>query len=37
MTPLFKKLNLGSHRNILVLNAPESFRAGDSGLGRGGG
>ncbi len=25
MTPLFKKLNLGSHRDILVLNAPDSF------------
>ncbi len=25
MTPLFKKLNLGTHDRILVLNAPESF------------
>lgn len=25
MTPLFTKLNLGSHRDILVLTAPESF------------
>jgi hypothetical protein len=25
MTPLFHKLNLGSHRDILVLNAPDSF------------
>jgi len=25
MTPLFNKLNLGSHRQILVLNAPDSF------------
>jgi hypothetical protein len=25
MTPLFTKLNLGSHRDILVVNAPESF------------
>ncbi len=25
MTPLFKKLNLGEHQKILVLNAPESF------------
>jgi hypothetical protein len=25
MTPLFKKLNLGSHQDILVLDAPESF------------
>jgi hypothetical protein len=24
-TPLFKKLNLGAHREIVVLNAPESF------------
>ena len=27
MTPLFKKLNLGSHQVIHVLNAPESFAA----------
>ena len=27
MTPLFEKLNLGSHRDILVQNAPESFEA----------
>ena len=25
MTPLFKKLNLGSHQEMVVLNAPESF------------
>jgi hypothetical protein len=25
LTPLFKKLNLGTHTAILVLNAPESF------------
>ena len=25
MTPLFKKMNLGSHEKILVLNAPKSF------------
>ena len=25
MTPLFKKLNLGTHTDILVLNAPPSF------------
>ena len=25
MTPLFKKLNLGDHRKVLVLNGPESF------------
>jgi hypothetical protein len=24
-TPLFKKLNLGAHQEIVVLNAPESF------------
>jgi hypothetical protein len=24
-TPLFKKLNLGTHRDIVVLNAPDSF------------
>ena len=24
-TPLFKKLNLGTHREIVVLNAPDSF------------
>lgn len=24
-TPLFKKLNLGEHREIVVLNAPDSF------------
>lgn len=27
MTPLFKKLNLGSSDTILVLNAPQSFEA----------
>ncbi len=27
MTPLFKKLNLGSSETILLLNAPESFEA----------
>lgn len=27
MTPLFKKLNLGDHREVLVLNGPESFEA----------
>ncbi len=27
MTPLFKKLNLGTHETILVLNAPDSFEA----------
>ena len=26
MTPLFIKLNLKDHKDILVLNAPESFR-----------
>jgi hypothetical protein len=25
MTPLFNKLNLGTHRDILVVNAPDSF------------
>jgi hypothetical protein len=25
MTPLFTKLNLGTHRSVLVLNAPASF------------
>ncbi len=25
MTPLFNKLNLGTHRDILVANAPDSF------------
>ena len=25
MTPLFNKLNLGSHREVLVVNAPDSF------------
>lgn len=25
MTPLFTKLNLGSHRDILIVNAPDSF------------
>jgi hypothetical protein len=25
MTPLFNKLNLGSHRDILVVDAPDSF------------
>lgn len=27
MTPLFKKLNLGTHESVLVLNAPKSFDA----------
>jgi hypothetical protein len=27
MSPLFKKLNLGDHREILMLNAPESFES----------
>lgn len=27
MTPLFRKLNLGTHQSILVLNAPGSFDA----------
>lgn len=27
MTPLFKKLNLGESRTVLVLNSPESFEA----------
>lgn len=27
MTPLFTKLNLGTHRSLLVLNAPASFEA----------
>ena len=27
MTPLFKKLNLGTHREIVVLNAPDSFES----------
>jgi hypothetical protein len=27
MTPLFKKLNLGAHRDIVVVNAPASFEA----------
>ena len=26
-TPLFKKLNLGAHEEIVVLNAPESFES----------
>ena len=26
-TPLFKKLNLGEHREIVVLNAPDSFES----------
>jgi hypothetical protein len=26
-TPLFKKLNLGAHQEIVVLNAPDSFEA----------
>ncbi len=25
MTPLFAKLNLGAHRDVVVVNAPESF------------
>ncbi len=32
MTPLFKKLNLGAHRNILVLNAPDSFESETAAL-----
>jgi hypothetical protein len=27
MTPLFQKLNLGSHTTLLVLNAPETFES----------
>jgi hypothetical protein len=27
LTPLFKKLNLGVHREIVVLNAPDSFES----------
>ena len=27
MTPLFKKLNLGNHETLLVLNAPASFES----------
>lgn len=27
MTPLFHKLNLGSHRQLLVVNGPDSFNA----------
>ncbi|HEX3603933.1 MAG TPA: hypothetical protein VHU43_07555 [Steroidobacteraceae bacterium] len=27
LTPLFKKLNLGMHREIVVLNAPDSFES----------
>lgn len=27
MSPLFKKLNLGTHERMLVLNAPDSFQA----------
>jgi hypothetical protein len=27
MTPLFTKLNLGAHREIVVLDAPETFEA----------
>jgi hypothetical protein len=27
LTPLFKKLNLGEHREIVVLNAPDSFES----------
>jgi hypothetical protein len=27
LTPLFKKLNLGAHDEIVVLNAPDSFEA----------
>lgn len=26
-TPLFKKLNLGTHQEIIVLNAPDSFES----------
>lgn len=32
MTPLFNKLNLGTHRDILVVNAPDSFEAELSAL-----
>lgn len=32
MTPLFKKLNLGSNDTMLVLNAPASFEAETSQL-----
>lgn len=32
MTPLFKKLNLGDHETILVLNQPETFETEISGL-----
>jgi hypothetical protein len=31
-TPLFKKLNLGEHDEIIVLNAPESFETELKGL-----
>ena len=27
MTPLFTKLNLGSHRDILVVNSPDGFES----------
>jgi hypothetical protein len=27
LTPLFKKLNLGEHREMVVLNAPDSFES----------
>jgi hypothetical protein len=27
LTPLFKKLNLGTHDEVVVLNAPESFES----------
>src|SRR5882757_9089802 len=27
LTPLFKKLNLGEHREVVVLNAPDSFES----------
>jgi hypothetical protein len=27
MTPLFKKLNLGAHEEIVLINAPDSFEA----------
>src|SRR2546430_7438334 len=27
LTPLFKKLNLGAHREIVILNAPDTFES----------
>jgi hypothetical protein len=32
MTPLFNKLNLGTHRDVLVVNAPDSFESELSAL-----